>query len=93
MARVCFERGHTIFGVSVAMLRGACGFWAVSGVVAAVLGQRGKFLPLVAARAVRSGLFPWVRVGSIFVRVGPFRGFFGTISAIFILVGGIPDIS
>ena len=89
MARVCFERGHTIFGVSVAMLRGACGFWAVSGVVAAVLGQRGKFLSFVAAGAIRLGALSMGSRGAYLRPHRAFSGFFGTIAAIFILVGGL----
>ena len=81
-----FETGLQYLGMSVAMLRGGLGGCRV---VAAVLGQRGKFLSFVAAGAIRLGALSMGSRGAYLRPHRAFSGFFGTIAAIFILVGGL----
>ena len=82
------KRGCNIWGCRSPCSGGACGFGGCR-VVAAVLGQRGKFLSFVAAGAIRLGALSMGSRGAYLRPHRAFSGFFGTIAAIFILVGGL----
>ena len=70
-----FETGLQYLGMSVAMLSGGLRVWGGAGWWLPCLASGGNSCRLW--QLGRSGwvLFPWVRVGPIFVRIGPFRGF------------------
>ena len=84
-----FWNGAAIFGDVGRHAQGGLAGLGGCRVVAAVLGQRGKFLSFVAAGAIRLGALSMGSRGAYLRPHRAFSGFFGTIAAIFILVGGL----